>query len=145
MGCEMTEESEPAVKRQKRISPLAKANKQAFKAARSRAEKTSQQIVEAKEIRTQFKDIHERAVESQVEQGPLVPVEAQMEIEDDDWVYQSVDEETLRELSHRVVLQTSAGKRKVLFETQNLNEAMDCAARIVEFSDGCVLVETVDP
>jgi porphobilinogen deaminase len=145
MGCEMTEESEPEVKRQKRISPLAKANKQAFKAARFRAEKTSQQIDEAKELRTQFKDIHERAVESQVEQGPLVPVEAQMEIEDDDWVYQSVDEETLRELSHRVVLQTSAGKRKVLFETQNLNEAMDCAARIVEYSDGCVLVETVDP
>ncbi|MDC3291532.1 hypothetical protein OAV27_03505 [Euryarchaeota archaeon] len=141
----MTEESEPEVKRQKRISPLAKANKQAFKAARFRAEKTSQQIDEAKELRTQFKDIHERAVESQVEQGPLVPVEAQMEIEDDDWVYQSVDEETLRELSHRVVLQTSAGKRKVLFETQNLNEAMDCAARIVEYSDGCVLVETVDP
>ena len=141
----MTEESEPAVKRQKRISPLAKANKQAFKAARARAEKTSQQIDEAKELRTQFKDIHERAVESRVDQGPLVPVEAQMEIEDDDWVYQSVDEDTLRELSHRVVLQTSAGKRKVLFETQNLNEAMDCAARIVEFSDGCVLVESVDP
>jgi porphobilinogen deaminase len=145
MGCEMTEESEPAVNRQKRISPLAKANKQAFKAARVRAEKASQQIDDAKELRTQFKDIHERAVESQVEQGPLVPVEAQMEVEDDDWVYQSIDEETLRELSHRVILQTSAGKRKVLFETQNLDEAMDCAARIVEFSDGCVLVETVDP
>ncbi|PXY72476.1 MAG: hypothetical protein CXX80_00165 [Methanobacteriota archaeon] len=145
MGCEMTEESEPAVKRQKRISPLARANKQAFKAARVRAEKTSQKISEAKEIRTRFKDIHERAVESQVEQGPLVPVEAQVEVVEDDWVYQSIDEETLRELSHRVVLQTSAGKRKVLFETQNLNEAMDCAARIVEFSDGCVLVETVDP
>ncbi|HHZ74481.1 MAG TPA: hypothetical protein EYN58_04765 [Candidatus Poseidoniales archaeon] len=141
----MTEESEPAVKRQKRISPLARANKQAFKAARVRAEKTSQKISEAKEIRTRFKDIHERAVESQVEQGPLVPVEAQVEVVEDDWVYQSIDEETLRELSHRVVLQTSAGKRKVLFETQNLNEAMDCAARIVEFSDGCVLVETVDP
>jgi len=141
----MTEESEPAVKRQKRISPLARANKQAFKAARVRAEKTSQKIDEAKELRTRFKDIHERAVESQVEQGPLVPVEAQVEVVEDDWVYQSIDEETLRELSHRVVLQTSAGKRKVLFETQNLNEAMDCAARIVEFSDGCVLVETVDP
>jgi len=141
----MTEESEPAVKRQKRISPLARANKQAFKAARVRAEKTSQKISEAKEIRTRFKDIHERAVESQVEQGPLVPVEAQVEVVEDDWVYQSIDEETLRELSHRVVLQTSAGKRKVLFETQNLNEAMDCAARIVEFSEGCVLVETVDP
>lgn len=141
----MTEESEPAVKRQKRISPLARANKQAFKAARVRAEKISQKIDEAKELRTRFKDIHERAVESQVEQGPLVPVEAQVEVVEDDWVYQSIDEETLRELSHRVVLQTSAGKRKVLFETQNLNEAMDCAARIVEFSDGCVLVETVDP
>ena len=68
-----------------------------------------------------------------------------MEVEEDDWVYQTVYEETLRELSHRVVLQTSAGKRKVLFETKNLDEAMDCATRIVEFSDGCVLVETIDP
>ena len=141
----MTEESEPPVKRQNRISPLARANKQAFKAARARAESTTEKIEATHEIRTRFKDIHERAVESQVEQGPLVPVEAQMEVADDDWVYQSIDEDTLRELSHRVVLQTSAGKRKVLFETQNLNEAMDCAARIVEFSDGCVLVETVDP
>ena len=141
----MTEESEPDVKRQKRISPLARANKQAFKAARARAESTTEKIEATHEIRTRFKDIHERAVESQVEQGPLVPVEAQMEVADDDWVYQSIDEDTLRELSHRVVLQTSAGKRKVLFETQNLNETMYCAARIVEFSYGCVLVETVDP
>jgi porphobilinogen deaminase len=145
MGCDMTDESEPAVKRQKRISPLAKANREAFKAARMRAEKTTTNLEATKELRTRFQEIHERAVESQVEQGPLVPVEAQMEVEEEGWVYQSVDEETLRELSHRVVLHTSAGKRKVLFETQNLNEAMDCAARIVEFSDGCVLVETIDP
>ena len=92
-----------------------------------------------------FREIHERALDSQVEQGPLVPVDAQLEVEEDDWVYQTVDEETLRDLSHRVVLQTSAGKRKVLFETKNLDEAMDCATRIVEFSDGCVLVETIDP
>lgn len=140
----MTEESKPAVRRQKRISPLARANREAFKAARARAEQTTEKIEATREIRNRFQEIHERAVESQVEQGPLVPVEAQMEVEDDSWVYQSVDEETLRELSHRVVLHTSAGSRKVLFETQNLDEAMDCAARIVEFSDGCVLVETID-
>ena len=49
----MTEESEPDVKRQKRISPLARANKQAFKAARVTAEKASQKIDDAKEIRNQ--------------------------------------------------------------------------------------------
>ena len=145
MGCEMKDESKPAVKRQKRLSTLAKANREAFKAARSRAEKTTQNLEETRDLRNRFKEIHERAVDSQVEQGPLVPVEAQLEVEDDSWVYQTVDEETLKELGHRVVLQTSAGARKVLFETKNLNEAMDCAARIVEFSDGCVLVETIDP
>lgn len=141
----MTDESEPAVRRQKRVSPLAKANRDAFKAARTRAETTTEKIEATREVRNRFKEIQDRAVESQVEQGPLVPVEPQMEVEDEGWVYQSVDEETLKELSHRVVLHTSAGRRKVLFETQNLEEAMDCAARIVEFSDGCVLVETVDP
>ena len=124
---------------------MAKANREAFKAARARADLTTQNIEETKELRNRFKEIHERALDSQVEQGPLVPVEAQLEVEEDDWVYQTVDEETLNELGHRVVLQTSAGTRKVLFETKNLNEAMDCAARIVEFSDGCVLVETIDP
>ena len=124
---------------------MAKANREAFKAARARADLTTQNIEETKELRNRFKEIHERALDSQVEQGPLVPVEAQLEVEEDDWIYQTVDEETLNELGHRVVLQTSAGTRKVLFETKNLNEAMDCAARIVEFSDGCVLVETIDP
>ncbi|MDP6098799.1 MAG: hypothetical protein QF566_01320 [Candidatus Thalassarchaeaceae archaeon] len=145
MGCEMKDESEPAVKRQTRISTLAKANREAFKAARTRAAKTTQNIEETREIRNRFKDIHERALDSQVEQGPLVPVEAQLEVEEENWVYQTVDEEILNELGHRVVLHTSAGTRKVLFETKNLDEAIDCAARIVEFSDGCVLVETIDP
>lgn len=141
----MRDESQPAAKRHRRISPLAKANREAFKAARARAAHTIQKIEEAKELRSRFKEIHERALDSQVEQGPLIPVEAQLEVEEDDWVYQSVDEDVLRELGHRVVLHTSAGRRKVLFETKNLDEAMDCAARIVEFSDGCVLVETIDP
>jgi len=141
----MEDDSKPAVKRQRRISTLAKANREAFKAARERADLTTQNIEETKELRNRFKEIHERALDSQVEQGPLVPVEAQLEVEEDNWVYQTIDEETLKELGHRVVLQTSAGTRKVLFETKNLNEAMDCAARIVEFSDGCVLVETIDP
>ena len=145
MGCEMKDDSKPAVKRQRRISTLAKANREAFKAARERADLTTQNLEETKELRNRFKEIHERALDSQVEQGPLVPVKAQLEVEEDDWVYQTIDEETLKELGHRVVLQTSAGTRKVLFETKNLNEAMDCAARIVEFSDGCVLVETIDP
>ena len=77
MGCEMKDESKPAVKRQKRLSTLAKANREAFKAARSRAEKTTQNLEETRDLRNRFKEIHERAVDSQVEQGPLVPVEEQ--------------------------------------------------------------------
>lgn len=127
------------------MSPLAKANRKAFEEARARAAATTEKIEATRQTRNRFKEIQERAVENQVEQGPLVPVEPQLVVEDEDWVYHSVDEETLRELSHRVVLHTTAGSRKVLFETKSLEEAMDCAARIVEFSDGCVLVETVDP
>ena len=97
------------------------------------------------EVRDEWRDIQERAHESQVEQGPLTPVEPQIEVEQEDWVYQTVGDETLEALSHRVVLHTSAGDRKVLFQTKNLDEAVESASRIVEFTDGSVLVETVDP
>ena len=47
MGCEMKDDSEPAVKRHRRISPLAKANRDAFRAAKARADSTTQKIEEA--------------------------------------------------------------------------------------------------
>ncbi len=141
----MTEKQEPAVRKQARVSKLAKANRDAFARARAGAAKTSEMLERSISARDEWKQIQERAEESQVGQGPLVPVEPQMEVEQEDWVYQTVDDETLEALSHRVVLQTSAGERKVLFQTKNLDEAVDCASRIVEFADGCVLVETIDP
>ena len=141
----MTKKQESAARKQSRVSKLAKANREAFARARARAAKTSEMLERSISARDEWKQIQERAEESQVGQGPLVPVEPQMEVEQEDWVYQTVDDETLEALSHRVVLQTSAGERKVLFQTKNLDEAVDCASRIVEFADGCVLVETIDP
>ena len=141
----MTKKQESAARKQSRVSKLAKSNRDAFARARTRAAKTSEMLERSISARDEWKQIQERAEESQVGQGPLVPVEPQMEVEQEDWVYQTVDDETLEALSHRVVLQTSAGERKVLFQTKNLDEAVDCASRIVEFADGCVLVETIDP
>ena len=141
----MTEKEGPAARKQSRVSKLAKSNREAFDRARARATETNEMLERSVTARDEWKQIQDRAEQSQVGQGPLVPVEPQMEVEQEDWVYQTVDEETLEALSHRVVLTTSAGQRKILFQTKNLDEAVDCASRIVEFADGCVLVETVDP
>jgi hypothetical protein len=141
----MTDRGEPAERKQSRVSRLAKSNREAFGRARARAAETRAKLEHSITARDEWKEIQERAEESQVGQGPLVPVEPQMEVEQEDWVYQTVDDETLEALSHRVVLHTSAGERKVLFQTKNLDEAVDCASRIVEFADGTVLVETIDP
>ena len=51
----------------------------------------------------------------------------------------------LEKLSHRLVLQTEDGRRRELFMTNGLDSAMDAASRIVEFNNGVVLIETLDP
>lgn len=87
----------------------------------------------------------ERARRTGAAQGPLVPVEALMTIESDAWVWQTVDREVLDVLSHRLVLQTEDGRRRELFMTSGIDAAMDAASRIVEFNNGVVLIETLDP
>jgi hypothetical protein len=57
-----------------------------------------------------------------------------MTIESDAWVWQTVDRKVLEQLSHRLVLQTNG-----------IDSAMDAASRIVEFNNGVVLIETLDP
>jgi len=128
-----------------RTSPMARANREAFRAARERAQKTREVFNISHQVRDELRTLQDRAQDSQVGQGPLVPVVAEMEVEGEEWVYQSVDEDTLEELSHRVVLKTNAGERRELFCTRTLDEAVSAASRIVEFSDGVVLIETFDP
>jgi len=56
-----------------------------------------------------------------------------------------VDRKVLEQLSHRLVLQTEDGRRRELFMTNGIDSAMDAASRIVEFNNGVVLIETLDP
>ncbi len=141
----MSDKRKPAARKQNRISSMARANREAFRAARERAEKTREVFNISHQVRDELRTLQDRAQDNQVGQGPLVPVVAEMEVEGEDWVYQSVDEDTLEELSHRVVLKTNAGERRELFCTRTLDEAVSAASRIVEFSDGVVLIETFDP
>ena len=78
-------------------------------------------------------------------EGSLVPVEALVTIETEHWVWQTVDRETLSELTHRLVLQMRDGRRRELFMTHSLDAAVESASRIVEFHDGVVLVEALAP
>ena len=87
----------------------------------------------------------ERARQNGSEQGPLVPVEALITVDREEWVWQVVDRAVLASLSHRLVFQSSAGTRREILMTAGLDAAMDAASRIVELEGGCVLIETLDP
>ena len=99
----------------------------------------------AVETAVKLTQLTDRARRTGAAQGPLVPVEALMTIESDAWVWQTVDHKVLDKLSHRLVLQTEDGRRRELFMTNGLDSAMDAASRIVEFNNGVVLIETLDP
>ena len=86
-----------------------------------------------------------RARKNGSEQGPLTPVEALITIDQEEWVWQVVDRDVLEVLSHRLVFESSAGKRREILMTAGIDAAMDAAARIVELDGGWVLIEPLDP
>jgi len=87
----------------------------------------------------------ERARTNGREQGPLVPVEALITVDREEWVWQVVDRNVLEVLSHRLVFESSTGKRREILMTASIDAAMDAASKIVELDGGCVLIETLDP
>jgi len=87
----------------------------------------------------------ERARANGREQGPLVPVEALITVDREEWVWQVVDRNVLEVLSHRLVFESSTGKRREILMTASIDAAMDAASKIVELDGGCVLIETLDP
>jgi hypothetical protein len=115
------------------------------KPARRYADESETKRTNAVETAAKLTQLTERARRVGASQGPLVPVEALMTIETDAWVWQTVDRSVLELLSHRLVLQTEDGRRRELFMTKDLDSAMDAASRIVEFNNGVVLIETLDP
>jgi hypothetical protein len=115
------------------------------KPARRYAQNTEMKRTNAVETAAKLTQLTERARRVGAAQGPLAPVEALMTIESDAWIWQTVDRDVLDMLSHRLVLQTEDGRRRELFMTKDLDSAMDAASRIVEFNNGVVLIETLDP
>jgi len=87
----------------------------------------------------------ERARNSGSNQGPLVPVEALITVEKDQWIWQIVDRDVLDSLSHRLIFESSVGTRREILMTSGIDAAMDAASKIVELEGGCVLIETLDP
>ena len=90
-------------------------------------------------------ELVERAQANGRDQGPLVPVEALVTIEGDDWIWQIVDHDVLEMLSHRLVFQNQVGIRMEILMTAGLETAVSAASRIVELDGGCVLIETLEP
>ena len=86
-----------------------------------------------------------RARTNGVKQGPLAPVEALINVERDEWIWQIVDKRVLDALSHRLIFQSDNGSRREILMTMGLETAMDAASCIVELDGGCVLIETLDP
>ena len=91
------------------------------------------------------KKLVERARNNSSEQGPLIPLEALVTVENDEWIWKKVDRKVLKNLSHRLVLQNSNGYRREILMTSNMDNAMDAASIIVDLDGGCVLIETLEP
>ena len=92
-----------------------------------------------------LEELLQRARMNGAKQGPLVPVEALIHVERDEWVWQVVDKRVLDALSHRLIFQSDNGSRREILMTMGLETAMDAASCIVELDGGCVLIETLDP
>tara|TARA_B110000914_G_C15306188_1_gene373428 strand:+ start:333 stop:689 length:357 start_codon:yes stop_codon:yes gene_type:complete len=90
-------------------------------------------------------ELVERARNNSLDQGPLVPIEALVTVEKDEWIWQTVDREVLERLSHRLVFQTQHGNRREILMTSSMDTAMDAASMIVELDGGCVLIESLEP
>jgi hypothetical protein len=109
------------------------------------AQSSEESVTNEKQTEEKLRHLTERASGSAETQSPLVPVEALITIEAEGWVWQTVSKDTLEALSHRLVLQSDDGRRRELFMTQGFDAAVDAASRIVEFQNGVVLIETLDP
>lgn len=92
-----------------------------------------------------LEELLQRARINGAKQGPLVPVEALINVERDEWIWQVVDKRVLNALSHRLIFQSDNGSRREILMTMGLETAMDAASCIVELDGGCVLIESLDP
>lgn len=90
-------------------------------------------------------ELVERARENSSQQGPLIPIEALVTVENGEWIWKKVDRKVLKNLSHRLVLQNPNGLRREILMTSSIDNAMDAASIIVDLDGGCILIETLEP
>jgi hypothetical protein len=69
-------------------------------------------------------ELVDRARNNSLNQGLLVPIQALVTIENDEWTWQTVNREVLM--------------------TSSMDNAMDAASMIVELDGGCVLIESLE-
>ena len=74
------------------------------------------------------------------EMGPLVDVPAMVRIENEQWIFERVSQETLTHLTHRLIVHETEGPR-TLGATLDLQTAMQVAQGMARSDGSVVLIE----
>ena len=72
--------------------------------------------------------------------GPLVEVPALVRIEDEHWIFERIDQSTLNQLTHRLVVAGEHGEQ-TLGVTENLHVALEVAKRMAELEQRVVMIQ----
>jgi hypothetical protein len=72
--------------------------------------------------------------------GPLVEVPALVRIENEHWIFERIDQTTLNQLTHRLVVANEHGEQ-TLGVTENLNVALEVAKRMAELEQRVVMIQ----
>ena len=74
------------------------------------------------------------------EMGPIIEVPAMVRIENEQWIFERVSQETLMHLTHRLIVHESEGPR-TLGATLDLETAMQVAQGMARTDGSVVLIE----
>ena len=74
--------------------------------------------------------------------GPLVEVPSLVRIENEHWIFERIEEATLYNLTHRLVLQTDQGE-EVFGVTEDLSTALEVAKCMAENDRRVVLIQAI--
>ncbi len=72
--------------------------------------------------------------------GPFVEVPALVRIEDEHWIFERIDQSTLNQLTHRLVVAGEHGEQ-TLGVTENLHVALEVAKRMAELEQRVVMIQ----
>ena len=72
--------------------------------------------------------------------GPLVEVPALVRIENEHWIFERIDQSTLNQLTHRLVVADEHGEQ-TLGVTENLHVALEVAKRMAELEQRVVMIQ----